>query len=54
MEGPVGEMDGYLFLGDKHPQPVFTVNAITYRNNAILPISSCGRLVDETVSILGV
>lgn len=49
-EGPFGEMHGYVFPGDSHPWPVYTVNKITYRNNPILPISSCGRLTDETVS----
>jgi UbiD family decarboxylase len=44
-------MHGYVFAGDAHEAPVFTVNAITYRNNAIMPISVCGRLTDETVSM---
>lgn len=49
-EGPFGEMHGYTFVGDVRQQPLFTVNAITHRNNAILPISVTGTPVDETVS----
>lgn len=48
-EGPFGEMHGYVFPGDAHIQPKYTVNKITYRNNPILPMSACGRLTDETV-----
>lgn len=51
-EGPFGEMHGYTYPGESHPGPVYTVNKITYRNNAILPMSACGRLTDETVSLL--
>lgn len=49
-EGPFGEMHGVIFPGDVHTAPKYKVNFITYRNNAILPMSSCGRLTDETVS----
>lgn len=52
-EGPFGEMHGYVFPGDSHPWPVYTVNKITYRNNPILPMSSCGRLTDETHTMIG-
>lgn len=48
-EGPFGEMHGYVFPGDSHLCPKYTVSKITYRNNPILPMSSCGRLTDETV-----
>lgn len=48
-EGPFGEMHGYVFPGDAHVCPKYKVNRITYRNNPILPMSSCGRLTDETV-----
>ncbi|PHH61473.1 hypothetical protein CDD81_320 [Ophiocordyceps australis] len=48
-EGPFGEMHGYVFPGHAHDQPVFTVNAITHRKDAILPVSCCGRIADETV-----
>lgn len=49
LEGPFGEMHGYLLKGEIKPKPVFNINKITYRNNAILPICSSGRLTDETV-----
>jgi UbiD family decarboxylase len=49
-EGAMGEFHGFVFPDDKKPQPVFTVNAITYRKNPILPISVAGKAPDETVS----
>ncbi|KAK4494643.1 hypothetical protein PRZ48_013999 [Zasmidium cellare] len=52
-EGPFGEMHGYVFPGDAKPEPVFKVNMITYRHGAILPVSSCGRITDETHTMLG-
>ncbi|KAB8299096.1 hypothetical protein EYC80_001214 [Monilinia laxa] len=52
-EGPFGEMHGYVFPGDTHQWPKYKVNAITYRNNAILPISNCGRITDETHTLIG-
>lgn len=42
-------MHGYVFPGDTHPWPTYHVDAITHRDNAILPLSACGRLTDETV-----
>lgn len=50
MEGPYGEMHGYTFIGDSRPQPLYTVNAVTYRDNAILPLCVPGRATDECVS----
>jgi UbiD family decarboxylase len=52
-EGPFGEMHGYVFPGDTYPWPVYTVTAITYRNGAILPVSNCGRITDETHTLIG-
>lgn len=52
-EGPFGEMHGYVFPGDSHPWPLYKVNAITYRNGAILPVSNCGRITDETHTLIG-
>ncbi|CAG8084375.1 unnamed protein product [Penicillium salamii] len=52
-EGPFGEMHGYVFPGDTHLWPKYTVNKITYRNDPILPMSSCGRLTDETHTMIG-
>lgn len=31
----------------------FKVNCITHRNDAILPVSACGRLTDETHTMIG-
>nr|6R30_A Chain A, Ferulic acid decarboxylase 1 [Aspergillus niger]6R3O_A Chain A, Ferulic acid decarboxylase 1 [Aspergillus niger] len=52
-EGPFGEMHGYIFPGDTHLGAKYKVNRITYRNNAIMPMSSCGRLTDETHTMIG-
>ena len=41
-EGPFGEYAGYLFTDHKMPKPKQTVTAVTFRNNAILPISNPG------------
>lgn len=43
-------MHGYVFPNDRHTGPLYTVECITHRDDAILPMSSCGRLTDETVS----
>ncbi|KAJ5475734.1 hypothetical protein N7475_001463 [Penicillium sp. IBT 31633x] len=52
-EGPFGEMHGYVFPGDIHLWPKYTVNRITYRNDPIMPMSACGRLTDETHTMIG-
>ncbi|EXJ90726.1 hypothetical protein A1O1_03830 [Capronia coronata CBS 617.96] len=52
-EGPFGEMHGYVFPGDTHPWPVYTVNKITHRTDAIMPVSNCGRITDETHTMIG-
>lgn len=51
-EGPFGDFLGISFDGDTHKQPLFRVDRITHRNNAILPISVPGRITDESVSRL--
>ncbi|MDY6864332.1 MAG: UbiD family decarboxylase [Thermodesulfobacteriota bacterium] len=45
-EGPFGEYVGYR-AGMKSPKPVYRVKAITFRNNAILPVSNMGVPVDD-------
>jgi UbiD family decarboxylase len=52
LEGPFGGMHCYVFPGDSHPCPKYAVEKITYRNGAILPMSACGWLTDETVRSL--
>lgn len=53
-EGPFGEIHGYTFIEPPRQMPLFTVKAVTYRNDAILPICVPGRPVDETVSAIHV
>ncbi|KAJ0116293.1 hypothetical protein J7T55_005239 [Diaporthe amygdali] len=48
MEGPFGDFLGVVFDGDAHKQPLFRVDKITYRDDAILPISVPGRITDES------
>ncbi|XPS72559.1 Phenacrylate decarboxylase [Ascochyta lentis] len=52
-EGPFGEMHGYVFPGETRQNPMFRVDCITHRDNAILPVSACGRLTDETHTMIG-
>ena len=51
-EGPFGEMHGYVYPGTPMDQPLYTVDLITHRKDAILPVSNCGRLTDETVRLV--
>ncbi|UNI18394.1 Phenacrylate decarboxylase [Purpureocillium takamizusanense] len=48
LEGPFEDYLGLHFDGDQHMHPLFAVNAITYRDNAILPVSVPGRITDES------
>ncbi|KAI1027297.1 hypothetical protein LB504_008119 [Fusarium proliferatum] len=47
-EGPFEDYMGVIFEGDRRMQPLFTVDAITYRNDAIMPMSVPGRITDES------
>lgn len=51
LEGPMGEMFGMLFPNTPRQCPVFNVNTITYRNDAILPVAIAGRAPEETVCL---
>jgi UbiD family decarboxylase len=53
-EGPYGEMHGYLWKCESTKYPIFTVDAITYRNGAILPTTATGRATDETHTVMGI
>jgi UbiD family decarboxylase len=53
LEGPFSEMHGYVFPGDSHLWPVYTVNAITYHNGAIMPVSNPGLITHETHTLIG-
>ena len=48
LEGPFGEYAGYLMTGHASPKPKQNVTAVTFRNNAILPIASPGVPPDST------
>ncbi|KAM3552352.1 hypothetical protein ARSEF4850_007434 [Beauveria asiatica] len=48
MEGPFEDYIGLHVDGDSSMQPLFTVNAITHRDDAILPVSVPGRITDES------
>ncbi|KAG9252974.1 putative 3-octaprenyl-4-hydroxybenzoate carboxy-lyase [Emericellopsis atlantica] len=47
-EGPFEDFLGLHFDNDKHMHPLFKVDAITYRDDAILPVSVPGRITDES------
>jgi len=49
-EGPFGDYLGLVCEDDKHAMPLFRVDLITYRDDAIMPISVPGRITDESVS----
>ncbi|WP_042420604.1 UbiD family decarboxylase [Streptacidiphilus anmyonensis] len=46
-EGPMGEYPGYLDRGSHSPKPVLHVTAVTYRDDAILPVAVAGAPVEE-------
>lgn len=48
-DGPFEDYLGLVFEDEKHMQPLFTVKAITYRDDAILPVSVPGRITDGSV-----
>lgn len=52
-EGPMAEFPGYLFP-EHYRCPVFKVTAITHRNNAILPVVSCGKPPEENHTCWGI
>jgi UbiD family decarboxylase len=54
LEGPMGEYAGYLWAGTSEHQPVLNITAITYRNNAILPVVAAGEPVEEDHTCCGV
>ena len=51
-EGPMAEFPGYLFR-EHYRCPVFNVSAITWRDNAILPVVSCGMPPEENHTCWG-
>ena len=53
-EGPMGEYAGYLWDGPPTPKPVYTVTAITHRENPILPVSVAGEPPEENHTAWGI
>lgn len=51
-EGPMAEFPGYLFK-EHYRCPLFRVTAITHRNDAILPVVSCGMPPEENHTCWG-
>ncbi|MFI0191638.1 UbiD family decarboxylase [Streptomyces sp. NPDC017082] len=51
-EGPMGEYHGYAFPDGKK-QPVFHVEAVTYRDDPILPVCAAGVPPEENHTIWG-
>jgi UbiD family decarboxylase len=52
LEGPFGEFAGYV-VDETSQQPLYTVEAITYRDDPIWPIAAEGRPVDECHTVIG-
>lgn len=52
VEGPFGEYAGYAAASTSR-QPIYTIDAITHRDDPIWPICPSGRPVDETHTVMG-
>ncbi|KAM0433336.1 hypothetical protein ACHAPT_004212 [Fusarium lateritium] len=52
-EGPMAEYHGHIFPGESKQCPIFKVNAITHRNDPILPICITGRAPEESETVWG-
>ncbi|KAJ5746934.1 uncharacterized protein N7511_008630 [Penicillium nucicola] len=50
-EGPMMEYHGMVFPGEAKSKPLWKVNAITYRDDPILPICVTGRATDESHTV---
>ncbi len=53
-EGPMGEFAGYLWTDGVERRPVYHVTAVSYRNNAILPVVAAGEPVEENHTTWGI
>lgn len=51
-EGPMNEYPGYI-ANEASPKPVFHISAITYRDNAILPVVAAGPPAEEDHTVTG-
>jgi 4-hydroxy-3-polyprenylbenzoate decarboxylase len=54
LEGPFGDYMGYVSPPGGAPMPVYTVEAVTFRDEPIYPISCSGEPADETHTVWGV
>ena len=54
MEGPMGEYAGYVPPGEGTLKPVYHATAMTYRNQAILPVVIAGEPVEEDHTAQGI
>lgn len=52
VEGPMNEYPGYIAT-EAVPKPVFHISAITWRDNAILPVVAAGPPVEEDHTVTG-
>lgn len=50
-EGPFAEYHGHVLPGKGKPAPVFNIDAVTYRDNPILPICVAGRATEESETV---
>ncbi|KAJ6014068.1 hypothetical protein N7540_008659 [Penicillium herquei] len=50
-EGPMAEYHGMIYPGQSKQNPIFKVNAITYREDPILPICVAGRAAEENHTV---
>jgi 4-hydroxy-3-polyprenylbenzoate decarboxylase len=53
-EGPMGEYAGYQWKGVSTHKPVYYVDVMTHRNNAILPVVVAGEPVEEDHTAWGI
>ncbi len=54
LEGPFGDYMGYVSPPGAAPMPVYTVEAVTFRDEPIYPFSCSGEPADETHTVWGV
>lgn len=53
-EGPMGEYGGYVWKGNSKSVPCFKVNAMTYRDNPIMPLCVAGVPTEENHTNWGI
>jgi len=53
-EGPMGEYGGYVWCTNTKKVPLFSVTAMTYRNNPIMPITVAGVPTEENHTNWGI